>query len=56
MKPIFTTKLSIVALIPLMMIFLMSNIISDSFAIDMITYSDGSILVKKTHGKSYISS
>lgn len=49
MKPIFTTKLSLAMLIPLMVIFLMTNFISDSFAIDMVTCSDGSVLVKKTH-------
>jgi len=49
MKPILTTKLSLAALIPLMVIFLISTTISDSFAIDMVTCSDGSVLVKKTH-------
>ncbi|MFB5648303.1 MAG: hypothetical protein ACE5RM_02325, partial [Candidatus Nitrosomaritimum aestuariumsis] len=44
----FTTKLTIVALIPLMMIFVSPNIISDSFAIDMVTCKDGDVLVKKT--------
>lgn len=36
-------------MIPLMMIFVSPNIISDSFAIDMVTCKDGDVLVKKTH-------
>jgi hypothetical protein len=44
----FSTKLTIVLMIPLLMIFVSPNIISESFAIDMITCNDGSVLVKKT--------
>ena len=49
MKPIFTTNLSLAVLIPLLVILLTPNIINDSFAIDMVTCSDGFVLVKKTH-------
>ena len=44
----FTKKWTIVAMIPLLMIFVSPNIISESFAIDMVTCSDGDVLVKKT--------
>ena len=44
----FTTKLTIVAMIPLLMVFVSPNIISESFAIDMVTCKDGDVLVKKT--------
>jgi len=49
MKPIFTKKLAILAMIPLLMVFVSPNIISESFAIDMVTCKDGDVLVKKTH-------
>ena len=45
----FTKKLTIVAMIPLLMVFISPNIISESFAIDMVTCNDGDVLVKKTH-------
>lgn len=45
----FTKKWTIVAMIPLLMILVTPNIISESFAIDMVTCKDGDVLVKKTH-------
>lgn len=44
----FTKKLTIVAMVPLLMVFVSPNIISESFAIDMVTCNDGDVLVKKT--------
>ncbi|HUT05218.1 MAG TPA: hypothetical protein VMW74_00805 [Nitrosopumilaceae archaeon] len=44
----FTTKLTIIAMVPLLMVFVSPNIISESFAIDMVTCNDGDVLVKKT--------
>jgi len=44
----FTKKLTIVAMVPLLMVFISPNIISESFAIDMVTCNDGDVLVKKT--------
>ena len=44
----FTKKWTIVAMIPLLIVFVSPNIISESFAIDMVTCSDGDVLVKKT--------
>ncbi|MDH3277190.1 MAG: hypothetical protein OEM21_03715 [Nitrosopumilus sp.] len=44
----FSKKLAIVAMIPLLMVFVSPNIISESFAIDMVTCSDGDVLMKKT--------
>jgi hypothetical protein len=44
----FTKKLTIVAMVPLLMVFVSPNIISESFAIDMVTCTDGDVLVKKT--------
>jgi hypothetical protein len=43
----FTKKLTIAAMIPLLMVFVSPSIISESFAIDMVTCSDGDVLVKK---------
>ena len=48
MTSIFTKNLTIIAMIPLLMVFVSPNIISDSFAIDMVTCKDGDVLVKKT--------
>ena len=49
MTSIFTSKMTIIAMIPLMMVLLTPAIIDSSFAIDMITCKDGDVLVKKTH-------
>ena len=35
-------------MVPLLMVFVSPNIISESFAIDMVTCTDGDVLVKKT--------
>ena len=43
----FTKKWTIAAMIPLLMVFVSPSIISESFAIDMVTCSDGDVLVKK---------
>ena len=42
------TKLPMVALIPLLAVLITPTIISESFAIDMVTCKDGDVLVKKT--------
>jgi hypothetical protein len=44
----FTKKMTIVAMVPLLMVFVSPNIVSESFAIDMVTCNDGDVLVKKT--------
>ena len=44
----FTTKLTIIAMFSLLMVFVSPNIISESFAIDMVTCKNGDVLVKKT--------
>ena len=43
----FTKKWTIVAMIPLLMVFVSPSVILESFAIDMVTCSDGDVLVKK---------
>lgn len=43
----FTKRWTIFAMIPLLMVFVFPNIISESFAIDMVTCSDGDVLMKK---------
>ena len=45
----FGKRLTIFVLIPLLMLALSPNIISNSFAIDMVTCSEGHVLVQKTH-------
>ena len=45
----FTKKLTMLAMIPLLAVFVTPNIIAESFAIDMVTCKDGDVLVKKTH-------
>lgn len=45
----FTKNLTMLAMIPLLAIFVTPNIIAESFAIDMVTCKDGDVLVKKTH-------
>jgi len=44
----FTKKWTILAIIPLLMVFVFPSIITESFAIDMVTCSDGDVLMKKT--------
>lgn len=48
MTSIFTKNLAILAMISLLMVFVSPNIISESFAIDMITCNEGDVLVEKT--------
>ena len=45
----FGKKLTIFALIPLLMVVVSPSIVSESFALDMVTCSEGHVLVKKTH-------
>ncbi len=49
MTPNFSKKWAFIAMVPLLMVFVSPNIISESFAIDMVTCSEGNVLVKKTH-------
>ena len=44
----FTKKLTILAMIPLLAVFITPSIVTESFAIDMVTCKDGDVLVKKT--------
>ena len=44
----FTKKLTILAMIPLLAVFITPSIVAESFAIDMVTCKDGDVLVKKT--------
>ena len=45
----FTKKLAIVAMVPLLAVFVAPSIVAESFAIDMVTCKDGDVLIKKTH-------
>ena len=45
----YKTKISVLGLIPLLMVAISPSMISESFAIDMVTCSEGHVLVQKTH-------